>query len=245
MKILFKIVLLLGLVCTGVTPAAQTIPVPKPNPNASGSNAEEKPSKVETRVYQSACPAVLEGLAEVTLLPPISDNQCGERSPLEVKSISGIKLSSPAVLNCRMTTTLAKWIEDANTEARLIMGAEISGIVSSTSYQCRRRNNKPEGKISEHGFANALDISGFSLANGKQIMLIADWPVGEAKAAEEPDTTGNTAPSQELRFLKAVHSRACEHFMTVLGPESDPYHTDHFHLDLGCHGKTCSYRICE
>ncbi|MEO0730119.1 MAG: extensin family protein, partial [Pseudomonadota bacterium] len=34
------------------------------------------------------------------------------------------------------------------------------------------------------------------------------------------------------RFLKAAHLTACKHFGTVLGPEFDLTHRNHFHVDL-------------
>ena len=36
----------------------------------------------------------------------------------------------------------------------------------------------------------------------------------------------------EGKFLQAVHADACETFGTVLGPEANYAHHDHFHLDL-------------
>ncbi|MEM9278945.1 MAG: extensin family protein [Pseudomonadota bacterium] len=229
---------------------AQTIPVPEPNPNSvkvertEDASAEPEPEK--KRIYQSACPAVLNGTVVAKLLPPISENQCGERSPLEVTGIAGVKLSSKAVMNCRMATTLAEWMHDANSAAENILETKLSSIVSSTGYQCRRRNNAPDGKISEHGFANALDIIGFTFENGSTVTLLDDWPLSE-ETEDENSSEGQPAPetTPEFRFLKKVRDQACERFTTVLGPESDTFHTDHFHFDLGCHGKTCTYRICQ
>ena len=53
------------------------------------------------------------------------------------------------------------------------------------------------------------------------------------------------APSSEGRLLRYAHGAACSHFTTVLGPEANAQHHDHFHVDLGCHGKTCTARLCE
>ena len=49
----------------------------------------------------------------------------------------------------------------------------------------------------------------------------------------------------DQNIIHFTHDAACTYFMTVLGPDADKFHQNHFHVDLGCHGKTCTYRICE
>ncbi|MEO1693756.1 MAG: extensin family protein [Pseudomonadota bacterium] len=43
-------------------------------------------------------------------------------------------------------------------------------------------------------------------------------------------STATLAPKS--RFLKRIHADACRYFGTVLGPEANEAHRDHFHLDL-------------
>ena len=52
------------------------------------------------------------------------------------------------------------------------------------------------------------------LASGAMLSVRDDW--GKAK---------------EGRVLKAIHASACGPFTTVLGPKSDRFHKDHFHID--------------
>jgi hypothetical protein len=40
------------------------------------------------------------------------------------------------------------------------------------------------------------------------------------------------ASTKEMAFLKRVHSGSCTLFATVLGPEANEAHRDHFHLDM-------------
>ena len=44
-----------------------------------------------------------------------------------------------------------------------------------------------------------------------------------------------------LDFLRAVHGAACRQFGTVLGPEANPWHKNHFHIDMADrpHGAIC------
>ena len=46
-------------------------------------------------------------------------------------------------------------------------------------------------------------------------------------------------------LVGALRTTACGYFTTVLGPGSDAAHAEHFHFDLGLHGATANYRICE
>lgn len=93
-----------------VSAGEETIPIPTPNTRKdiksdALNNSNAKPT-AKQRVYQSACPAVLSKMVIAEIVPEISDNQCGERSPLKVKSIAGISFTSEAILNCRMATSL-------------------------------------------------------------------------------------------------------------------------------------------
>ena len=91
------------------------------------------------------------------------------------------------------------------------------------SYNCRGRNRVFGAKMSEHGRANALDLRGIKLANGKMIAL----------------TERDTPREQREKVLELV----CARFSTVLGPGSDGYHEDHIHLDLA--ERRSNYRICQ
>jgi len=87
-------------------------------------------------------------------------------------------------------------------------------------YTCRTRNNQSGGKISEHGKGNAIDIAAFRLRDGTEISVLKDWNEG-----------------QKGRALKAIHGSACGPFGVVLGPNSDAFHRDHFHLDTSNLGR--------
>lgn len=240
------------------------IPVPTPNvrkqlnepssrqDNTAGRPGRQNNEEVEApaepaRIYQSACPALLDELVEAEIMPPVKSGQCGERSPLEVTAAGNVRFSSSATLNCRMAGTVANWLEKTRNLAKSILGRELDTLVVSTSYQCRRRNNAPTGKISEHGFANALDITGFRFSDSGMITVEQHWQhlPGDGDSENQPPDHDKKTSGAEGKFLKAVRDVACQHFTTVLGPEANAAHADHFHFDLGCHGKTCRYKICE
>ncbi len=213
---------------------------PLPAPRPAVELPDPPPAKHSTGagkaiIYQSACPALMGGLIVGAVQPPIIEGQCGERSPVAVSAVVGedgalsVPLTGGPIMACSFSTAIANWALDVALQAQAIIGAKLTAIETGTSYQCRRRNNAADGKISEHGFANALDVSGFRFDNGTQVNVREGWVQEGATAI----------------FLRAAHAAACERFTTVLGPDADQHHSDHFHLDLGCHGKTCTYLLCQ
>ena len=87
-------------------------------------------------------------------------------------------------------------------------------------------------RLSEHAFGNAMDVGSFRLADGRIISIVRDWYHGDEAAQA---------------FLRDVHSGACSHFTTVLGPGYNIFHYNHFHVDLAMHGNTSTgpRRICR
>ena len=153
--------------------------------------------------------------------------------PVEISALSepqAIDLKPNATLDCALASSFSGWVRDVVAPAaRSYLGSDLKGLRVASSFQCRRRNNLSSGKISEHAKGNAVDVSAFRLADGRIVTVADGWK-----------TKG-----KEKAFLMHVRKEACDRFLTVLSPEGDAYHQDHMHLDQGCHGKTCTYRICH
>ncbi len=157
---------------------------------------------------------------------------CGAIQPFKMRAADygRVELRPAAVLRCPMVNSVDEWVRTAIAPLAVrYLGSPVTRIQVAASYSCRTRNGIPGAKLSEHGLANALDISSFLLADGRKITIRRGW-------------RGN---SQERSFLRAVHSSACKRFTTVLGPEADKYHFDHFHVDLARHNKAGTYRVCR
>lgn len=63
----------------------------------------------------------------------------------------------------------------------------------------------------------------------------APIPAKKPEAKKAPATAAKASPpkvTSEMRFLKQVHADACKYFGTVLGPEANEAHRDHFHFDM-------------
>jgi hypothetical protein len=100
-------------------------------------------------------------------------------------------------------------------EAERLLGARPRKVLIGTSYECRSQNRQAGVKLSEHAFANALDIMGWEFETRR--------PIAVAPRQDE---------SPEAMFLAVIRAKACEHFTTVLGPGADAAHANHLHLDL-------------
>ncbi|PAO79414.1 extensin [Brucella melitensis] len=206
----------------------------KPAADKAEPEQQAKPQK-DDRIYQVACPALISGDVDGKLLPPIKDGeQCGTHSPLSLTAIGTkepLRFAHPVTTNCAMAVTLAQWSSAIKKAAKTAYGDDfkITKIGTSSDYQCRRVNGASSGRISEHAFANALDIMSFEFSDGSKTELQSGW----------------NGSDKEKAFWRAVHEASCELFMTVIGPDGDAAHRTNMHLDQGCHGKTCLMRICE
>ena len=162
------------------------------------------------------------------------DDDCGIKDPIMLEGVvvgdNAAKFPAPVTISCEFARKLTEWLrEDVVPAAEDQFGSAVAVFRSGPGYQCRRRNNRPDGKLSEHALGKAVDISAFEIADGSLVSVSKDW--GES--------------TKKGRFLKTIHALACRRFTTVLGPDADPNHKSHFHVDIGCHGKTCTYLICQ
>jgi len=214
------------------TPAAADPIGPPLPPGEHG--AEPAEPTAPPRIYQTACPAVLLGKVEAKALPPIEEKLCGTQSPLSVTGVltNGrmVPISGGVETDCGIASALPAWIESIDSYLMARDNTRIEEVVVGTSYMCRNVNNASGGNLSFHAFADALDVVGFKLEDGRFVTVEKGW---------------SDALSPEGRLLRFAHDSACANFTTVLGPEANALHRDHLHVDLGCHGKTCTARLCE
>lgn len=138
----------------------------------------------------------------------------------------GMPTTNLGPLTCPLAANFAAWARyGVVPAARLYLGAEVVRIDTFGTYACRDIVGNPNmaGKRSEHAHANAIDISGFVLSDGRTITVQKDWP-----------TSG-----PEKLFLQTVHDSACKRFATVLSPDYNAAHYNHFHMDMGGKGGYC------
>jgi len=144
---------------------------------------------------------------------------CHRLGTVQLMSISGdrsmFEISNLGPVKCNVANAFSAWARfGVDRAARQILGSRLAKIETMGSYACR--NVAGTNKRSAHSRAEAIDVSGFVLADGRRITLSADW---------------NGGTSQEREFLRVVKSSACKRFGTVLSPEYNRAHADHFHLE--------------
>lgn len=150
--------------------------------------------------------------------------------PDDCRLAAAVDLASGSTgLASRVTTTCglaASWLlferNVLRPAARTHLGREVRQVLHLGTYACRRIVGS-ETRWSQHARANAIDISGFVLADGSRITVARDW-------------NGN---GREAAFLRALRDGACAWFGGVLSPDYNAAHADHFHLDNG------PFRICR
>lgn len=133
--------------------------------------------------------------------------------------------SGPVTTSCAVAAGLVLWERDVVAPAAARhFGQDVARIeLAGPAYSCRPIAGRSDGRMSEHASANAIDIGGFTLADGRVLTIAKGW---------------NGTPS-ERAFLREVRDGGCDLFQVVLSPDYNRAHHDHLHLDMGrfklCH----------
>lgn len=161
------------------------------------------------------CRAVLERSGvEFRALEPQGEGAC-RREDRTVLTALPLSPSVPPT-TCPVGIGLTLWLRDVvQPAARERFGAEVVRIEHFGAYSCRRLYGRAEGRWSEHATGNAIDIAAFVLADGRRIAVLGDW----------------NGEDEDAAFLHEVRDGACPLFATVLSPDYNAAHADHFHFD--------------
>ena len=230
---------LLAIVClaaTGALARADEVPLPRPRPS--------EQERVELPTFRSVmgpdfntaavtstptdCDRRLAKIATIQPIPRlIGPGSCGGGDMVHMDAVlladgKRIALNPMPNLQCPMAEQFALWLRDTAAPEIAAIGETLRRVETYDDYECRLRNRRLTGKISEHAKGDAIDVRGFTLADGRFIKL--------------------TDPAASKPLREALRQAACARFTTVLGP-GDPNHEDHIHLDFL--QRRNGYRICE
>jgi hypothetical protein len=126
-----------------------------------------------------------------------------------------------AVMTCKQALAFAGWERQVvQPQALRLLGSKVASIQHYGAFSCRRMYAGEATSVSEHASADALDVAGFTLADGRRITVAGDW--------REPGPKG--------AFLHAARDGACGVFSVVLSPDYNAAHQNHLHLDMGAAG---------
>lgn len=224
---------------------AEPVPIPRPDPRKiTTAVTPVAPPQPNIAVAIPQSPVLPDGNCTAALkaahadyavaAAPAAAGPCQVDGAVNLKSVETLhgRVAFPEapLLNCRFAAQFATWVAtQASPLTAANTGSPLAKVWTGPGYDCRGRNGDISAKISEHGFGNAVDITTMATADGKQMQV-----------ADAIATASSSYPA-----LKAMRASACMYFTTVLGPGANSAHASHFHLDLGKHGKSNTYRICE
>ncbi|MBO9622191.1 MAG: extensin family protein [Sphingomonas sp.] len=154
---------------------------------------------------------------------PLADREfgggCFMAGTVELIDI-GVPVTNLKGMRCGLAQAFTGWVRYAVAPAAAqILGSPLAKVESFGTYSCRPViGNAGASRLSEHAAANAVDISGFVLADGRRITIERDW---------------HTQDPAVRSFLSVIRQSACRRFKTVLTPDYNSAHYNHMHMDMG------------
>lgn len=149
-------------------------------------------------------------------LVPVAQRGCSLTEGVTLRS-AGASVEPPATMSCSLALALSDFDEHVvQPAAQRHFGRPATTLRNFGAYSCRMRTGG-SGRLSHHAAGLAIDIAGFEVEGGPRILVKEHW--------RDPGPRG--------RFLREIAHAACGSFSVVLTPNTDVWHRDHIHLDLG------------
>lgn len=134
----------------------------------------------------------------------------------------GVPVTGLKSMRCQLAEAFTGWVRHAVAPAaKQMLGSELQRVETFGTYSCRPvvgAGARAAGRLSEHASANAIDVSAFILKDGRRITVEKGWVSDDPRVRE---------------FLRTLRQSACRRFNTVLSPDYNQAHRDHFHFDMG------------
>jgi hypothetical protein len=147
---------------------------------------------------------------------------CGAEQVVRYKRGPGkIEYSTSPLLTCQMALALADLEVVAQELAEAELGTRITRIDHLGTYNCRKM--ALYDLVSEHSYANGIDLRRFTFANGKTADVLRDFKPTQAEPA-----------AASTRFLRRLANALFDEqvFSVVVTPYFDRAHRNHVHVDL-------------
>jgi len=152
----------------------------------------------------------------------VNGNVCGAYQAVQyLKGPSDIRFDPPPVVSCPLALGLASFERLVQRLALEYFGQRVKRITQGGTYNCRSMARFK--LVSEHSYANAIDLYEFVLEKGRRINVLRDF--GSPKAAPK---------GKEGEFLRALARAAYDEqvFSVVVTRFFDELHRDHIHVDM-------------
>ena len=155
-------------------------------------------------------------------IPDRQDGFCSIKNALVVSSGLPTLKPAPAVMSCQQALAYSLWVRQVvQPAAKQLLGKEVTSIDQYGTYVCRRiyGSANQADRVSQHAYANALDVGAFRLKDGRIVSVEKDWRGAGPEAA----------------FLRRVRDGGCGVFHLALSPDYNAAHYNHLHFDMGPH----------
>ncbi|HAU5638627.1 extensin family protein [Citrobacter amalonaticus] len=172
------------------------------------------------RLTPARCQTLLQQANEQKLITsqPVADSagECPLTDVVRVRDFGVVKLSSSFLASCPLALRSALYVgQQAAPLTERLMMSQLTRIEHLGSYACRNIYHRPDARRSEHASAQALDISGYILADGRHVTVLRGWKQEES-----------------AMWLRALLSANCQYYGNGLGPDYNAAHANHFHLGI-------------
>ena len=176
--------------------------------------AKNLPSARETRMCHADLRRI--GVSFQPLPDRMRGGGCSTVGTVKLLDI-GVPTSNLGAMRCGLARTFAAWARNAVAPAAYqILGSKLTKIETFGTYACRAVVGVNSNRLSGHAIANAVDVAAFDLADGRRISVLDDW---------------NSPDPRVRQFMEVIHASACKRFGTVLSPDYNEVHRNHFHLE--------------
>jgi hypothetical protein len=208
-------------------PEPEPAPVPPPDPGRADLDPTND-ATVAPPALIADCEARLEaaGIRYRTASLPTrkakEGHECGAPQVVVYRGPeNGVRWSSAPIVTCGMALALARFEHVLQEESSNHFGQRVVRIEHLGTYACREMARYDW--VSEHSYANAIDVSVFVLENGRKISVERHF----GRPTSDPKTI-------ESRFLRGLASRLYDEevFSVVVTEFFDKLHRNHFHFDM-------------
>ena len=168
-----------------------------------------KPHASHVRQHEGAC--LRSGIVQPTRFvrprSPIGGGSCYISKPFRMFAAAQgrVRFQPAATMRCQMVPSVETWVRDVlRPAARRYLGSDVVRLRIAASYACRSRNSKAGARLSEHGKANAIDISTFFSRTGEWLrssMVGAATRVSAASCAMYTAGPVSISPPCSARML--------------------------------------------
>ena len=144
---------------------------------------------------------------------------CVVENAINLDRVAGLRVRpGGALMRCEVAEQLHHWLAEAVIPtAEEVLEASPTAVGHLGTYNCRTIGGN-SAVLSQHSFANAVDVAWFDFEDGTRHRLVDGWDHEREDISE---------------FWQKVQQLSCKYFDVSLGPDYNSAHADHFHFDLG------------